>query len=148
MIHLSHPFLYRLILSPLRTYMGTYLPKNFGLNNNGPLLISEQQQPTVDLSLARANFAGRGNSRGGGGGRQNSSPALGRGSPSSHQKNNRGQGHGRGNGNSSSTTRPVCVVCNKTGHSALNCYHQYMTIPIPLIRTICQMSREVVHLTT
>nr|POF25805.1 hypothetical protein CFP56_73694 [Quercus suber] len=98
---------------------------NFGLNNNSSLLISEQKQPTVDLSLARANFAGQGNSRGDRGGRQNSSPALGRGSPYSNQKNNRGQGCGRGNGNSSSTTRPVCLVCNKTGHSTLNCYHQY-----------------------
>ena len=32
---------------------------NFGLNNNSSLLISEQKQPTVDLSLARANFAGK-----------------------------------------------------------------------------------------
>lgn len=32
---------------------------NFGLNNNSSLLISEQKQPTVDLSLARANFTGK-----------------------------------------------------------------------------------------
>ena len=98
---------------------------NFGLNNNSSLLISEQKQPTVDLSLARANFAGQGNSCGGRGVCQNSSPTLGHGSPSSNQKNNRGRGRGRGNGNSSSTTFPVCLVCNKTGHSTLNCYHQY-----------------------
>ena len=98
---------------------------NFGLNNNSSLLISEQKLPIVDLSFARANFAGQGNSRGGRGVRQNSSPALGRGSPSSNQKNNKCRGRGCGNGNSSSITRPICLVCNKTGHSTLNCYHQY-----------------------
>nr|POE67711.1 hypothetical protein CFP56_13857 [Quercus suber] len=46
----------------------------------------EQQQPTVDLALARANFAGR----------QNSLSQSGRGSSSSTQKYNRGRGRGRG----------------------------------------------------
>ena len=43
----------------------------------------EQQQPTVDLALVGANFAGRGNSRGGCGGHQYSFSPSGRGSSSS-----------------------------------------------------------------
>ena len=43
----------------------------------------EQQQPTVDLALAGANFGGRGNSRGGRGGHQNSLSPSGCGSSSS-----------------------------------------------------------------
>ena len=82
----------------------------------------EHQHPIVDLSLARANFARQGNSCGGRGG-GHSSLSSGHGFPSPNQKNNRGRGHGRGNTNS--LTCPVCQVCNKTGHSTPNCYHQY-----------------------
>ena len=50
----------------------------------------KHQQPTVDLSLARATFAGQGTSRGGRGG--GSSPLVGYGSSSSNQQNSRGWG--------------------------------------------------------
>ena len=73
----------------------------------------EHQQPIVDLSIAGANFAGRGNSLGGCGG-GHSSLSSGLGSPSLNQKNNKGWGHGCGNTNSS--TCLVCQVCNKTGY--------------------------------
>ena len=48
----------------------------------------KQQQPTVDLSLAGANFVGRGTSHGGHGG--GSSPLAGCGSSSNNQRNSRG----------------------------------------------------------
>ena len=72
----------------------------------------------LENSHGRENFAGRGNSDGGHGG-GHSSLSSGRGSPSPNQKNNRGRG------NTNSSTRPICQVCNKTGHSTPNCYHRY-----------------------
>uniref|UniRef100_A0A2N9HT95 Reverse transcriptase Ty1/copia-type domain-containing protein n=1 Tax=Fagus sylvatica TaxID=28930 RepID=A0A2N9HT95_FAGSY len=81
-----------------------------------------QNQPTVDLSHASANYATnssshRSNNNGGrGGGRNNY--GSGRGSFSNSQRNPRGRGRGRNTSN-----RPVCQVCHKPGHAALTCYH-------------------------
>jgi hypothetical protein len=86
-----------------------------------------QHQPSVDLSLANANFANRSYSnRGGRGGRSSNPPApsnYGRGFPSNQQRQHRGRGRGRGTYNNSS--RPVCQFCTKLGHSALTCYHRF-----------------------
>ena len=88
----------------------------------------EQQQLVIALTIAvanfaRANFTGQGNARGGRGGKHNSS--FSRGTSSSNQKNNHGSGCGHGNAPSSFTSHLICQVCNKAGHSALNCYHRY-----------------------
>uniref|UniRef100_A0A2N9F0Q4 Reverse transcriptase Ty1/copia-type domain-containing protein n=1 Tax=Fagus sylvatica TaxID=28930 RepID=A0A2N9F0Q4_FAGSY len=83
-----------------------------------------QHQPTVDLSLASANFANRSSSsRGGRGGRFSNSPNSGRSFSSNQQRQYRGRGRGRGPHNTSS--RPTCQVCSKPGHTALTCYHRF-----------------------
>ena len=78
-----------------------------------------QHQPSVDLSLASANFANRSSSnRGGRGGKSSTPPAssnYGRSFPSNQQHQYRGHGRGRGNYNNSPC--PVCQVCTKPGHS-------------------------------
>ena len=83
-----------------------------------------QNQPSVDLSLAFANFTTKGFvNRGGRGGRYFNSGQNGRDSSNRYQKNTN-YGKGRGCENFSSN-RPVCQVCNKPGHVALNCYHRF-----------------------
>ena len=86
-----------------------------------------QNQPTVDLSNASANYAAnssshRSNNSGGRGGGQNNSNSFspGRGSFSNSQRNNRGCGPGKNNSN-----RPVCQVGHKLSHVALACYHRF-----------------------
>lgn len=96
----------------------------------------EQHTTTLDLSVAGANFAAHGHSYRGNRG--------GRGFPSGHSSSGRGyhfgqsssgrSSRGRGRGNSSSSGRgssssnshrPVCQVCNRTGHVALDCYNRF-----------------------
>jgi hypothetical protein len=72
----------------------------------------EQSQASVSLKPANANFASRGTSSRGGRGNSNTTSF----------KNNHGRGHGR---NSPTGFRPVCQVCNHTGHVALHCYHRF-----------------------
>uniref|UniRef100_A0A2N9HHK9 Reverse transcriptase Ty1/copia-type domain-containing protein n=1 Tax=Fagus sylvatica TaxID=28930 RepID=A0A2N9HHK9_FAGSY len=81
-----------------------------------------QNQPVVDLSMARANLTTSTNSsRGGRGGKlTNSFPQSGRGSNNTNQRNNRGKGR-----SGFSSNCPTFQVCNKTGHVALQCYHRF-----------------------
>jgi hypothetical protein len=85
-----------------------------------------QHQPSVDLSLASANFANRSFFNCGGRGGKSTPPASfnsGRSFTSNQHHQYRGRGRGRGNYNNS--PRPVCQVCIKPGHSALTCYHRF-----------------------
>ena len=86
-----------------------------------------QHQPSVDLSLASANFANRSfSNHGGRGGKSSTSPAstnYGRSFPSNQQRQHRGRGRGRGNYNNS--PRPVCPVWTNPGYFALTCYHRF-----------------------
>ena len=83
-----------------------------------------QNQPTVDLSNVSANFTNKGPSnRGGRGGRHSSNYPSNRGGRFS-SNNHRGRGRGRQNF-SYSSNRPVCQVCQKPGHVALQCYHRF-----------------------
>jgi hypothetical protein len=84
----------------------------------------EQSQAPVSLETASANFVSRGTfSRSGRGGRHQSSSSNGRGQSTSPSfRSNRGRGRGR---NSPNNARPVCQVCNRTGHVALHCYHRF-----------------------
>uniref|UniRef100_A0A2N9J507 Retrotransposon Copia-like N-terminal domain-containing protein n=1 Tax=Fagus sylvatica TaxID=28930 RepID=A0A2N9J507_FAGSY len=80
-----------------------------------------QNQPTVDLSNVSANFTNKGPStRGGRGGRftYNYNSYCGGGRSNS----NRSRGCGRQN---FSSNRPVCQVCQKVGHVALQYYHRF-----------------------
>ena len=80
-----------------------------------------QNQPTVDLSNVSANFTNKGPSNRGG--RHSSNYSSNRGSRFS-LNNHRGRGRGRQN-YSYSSNRPVCQVCQKPGHVALQCYHRF-----------------------
>ena len=82
----------------------------------------EHQQPTVDLSIVGANFAGRGSSHGGGGG--GSSSSAGCDLSSKNERNFRGWGRGSSS-SSSSHNHPICQVCHKTGHMALKYNHKF-----------------------
>uniref|UniRef100_A0A2N9I0S6 Reverse transcriptase Ty1/copia-type domain-containing protein n=2 Tax=Fagus sylvatica TaxID=28930 RepID=A0A2N9I0S6_FAGSY len=83
-----------------------------------------QNQPTVDLSNVSANFTNKGPSnRGGRGGRHSSNFSSNRGGRSSSY-NQRGRGHGRQT-YSYPSNRPVCQMCQKPGHAALQCYHHF-----------------------
>uniref|UniRef100_A0A2N9FE22 Reverse transcriptase Ty1/copia-type domain-containing protein n=1 Tax=Fagus sylvatica TaxID=28930 RepID=A0A2N9FE22_FAGSY len=83
-----------------------------------------QNQPTVDLSNVSANFTNKGPSNcGGRGGRHSSNYSSNRGGRFS-SNNHRGRGRGRQN-YSYSSNRPVCQVCQKPGHVALQCYHRF-----------------------
>ena len=83
-----------------------------------------QNQPTVDLSNVSANFTKNSYStRGGRGGRHPSTYSSNRGGRSSFNPN-RGRGRGRQN-SSYNSNRPVCQVCHKPGHTALQCYHRF-----------------------
>jgi hypothetical protein len=82
-----------------------------------------QNQPSVDLSVAAANYAHKGFlPRGGRGGHSPTTNHAGR-TSSPGQHTNRGRG--RGCGNSSYNSRPICQVCGKLGHIALTCYHRF-----------------------
>uniref|UniRef100_A0A2N9H904 Reverse transcriptase Ty1/copia-type domain-containing protein n=1 Tax=Fagus sylvatica TaxID=28930 RepID=A0A2N9H904_FAGSY len=77
-------------------------------------------QPSVDLSTATANFVHKNSSNRGGRG----------GSHSTNFSPNRGRNtfqpqRGRGRGRSNFSNRPLCQVCNKPGHTALQCYHRF-----------------------
>jgi hypothetical protein len=96
----------------------------------GHLLAHEQriqhQLSSLDVSLAGANFAARGKSpRGGRGSRFSSDRGnhhYTHGSSHSNSYPHRSRGRGRG---SFSSPRPVCQVCNKPGHIALDCYQRF-----------------------
>uniref|UniRef100_A0A2N9FV86 Retrotransposon Copia-like N-terminal domain-containing protein n=1 Tax=Fagus sylvatica TaxID=28930 RepID=A0A2N9FV86_FAGSY len=80
-----------------------------------------QHQPSVDLSLASANFANRSfSNRGSCGGKSSTPPASSnssRGFSSNQQCQHRGRGRGRGTYNNS--------PCTKSGHIALTCYQRF-----------------------
>jgi hypothetical protein len=112
------------MVASIQTHSRPYnLDDLYGLFLSHELQIA-QNQPTVDLSHASANYATnssshRSNNNGGrGGGRNNY--GSGRGSFSNSQRNPRGRGRGRNTSN-----RPVCQVCHKPGHAALTCYHRF-----------------------
>uniref|UniRef100_A0A2N9IVZ2 Reverse transcriptase Ty1/copia-type domain-containing protein n=1 Tax=Fagus sylvatica TaxID=28930 RepID=A0A2N9IVZ2_FAGSY len=112
------------MVASIQTHSRPYnLDDLYGLFLSHELWIA-QNQPTVDLSHASANYATnssshRSNNNGGrGGGRNNY--GSGRGSFSNSQRNPRGRGRGRNTSN-----RPVCQVCHKPGHAALTCYHRF-----------------------
>jgi hypothetical protein len=44
---------------------------------------------------------------------------------SSHFQHTRGRGRGRNNQSFLKTSRPICQVCQKPSHVALNCYHRF-----------------------
>jgi hypothetical protein len=87
----------------------------------------EQHQASLDLSVAGANFASRGNSsphsnRGMRGSRGNHSSGRGF---SGTSRPFRGRGRGPSSGRGSSSNRPLCQVCNRYGHVALDCYNRF-----------------------
>uniref|UniRef100_A0A2N9GP72 Reverse transcriptase Ty1/copia-type domain-containing protein n=1 Tax=Fagus sylvatica TaxID=28930 RepID=A0A2N9GP72_FAGSY len=84
-----------------------------------------QHQPSVDLSLASANFTNRSSSNRGGRGGRSPHPPTSSNSGRSFNSNQHRQyrGRGRGRGPSNNTSRPTCQVCHKLGHTALTCYH-------------------------
>jgi hypothetical protein len=89
----------------------------------GHELCLAQNQPTVDLSNVSANFTNKGSStRGGRGGRFTSNYNSNHGGGRSNFYSNRSRGRGRQN---FSFNRPVCQVCQKVGHVALQCYHRF-----------------------
>jgi hypothetical protein len=80
-------------------------------------------QPLVDLSVASANFVHKGSSpRGGRGGRSFNSTSSFRGRSGFNSQ--RGRGRGRSHFPPASN-RPVCQVCHKPGHVALQYYHRF-----------------------
>uniref|UniRef100_A0A2N9FDU4 Reverse transcriptase Ty1/copia-type domain-containing protein n=1 Tax=Fagus sylvatica TaxID=28930 RepID=A0A2N9FDU4_FAGSY len=82
-----------------------------------------QNQPSVDLSVAAANYAQKGSSnRGGRGNRFPTTPQAGCPSSPGHRTKH---GRGRGRGHSSNGSRPMCQVCGKLGHIAFTCYHRF-----------------------
>uniref|UniRef100_A0A2N9E542 Retrotransposon Copia-like N-terminal domain-containing protein n=1 Tax=Fagus sylvatica TaxID=28930 RepID=A0A2N9E542_FAGSY len=83
-----------------------------------------QHQPTVDLSNVSANFTNKGPSNRGGRGGRHSSNYFSNRSGRFSQNNQRGRGRGRQT-HSYPSNRPVCQVCQKPGHAALQCYHRF-----------------------
>ena len=82
-----------------------------------------QNQLSVDLSVAAANYAQKGSSNcGGRGSRFPTTPPAGCTSSPGHRTNH---GRGRGRGHSSNGSRPMCQVCGKLGHIAFTCYHRF-----------------------
>jgi hypothetical protein len=91
----------------------------------------EQHQASLDLSVPGAHFATRGHSSRG----MRGSPgnhSFGHGYSSEASRLFRGWGHGSsqhsGHGfpsNSSQSNRPVCQVCNRFAHVALDCYNWF-----------------------
>uniref|UniRef100_A0A2N9G312 eRF1 domain-containing protein n=1 Tax=Fagus sylvatica TaxID=28930 RepID=A0A2N9G312_FAGSY len=100
---------------PLEDIYGHLLSHELRLSHN---------QPSVDLSNASANFVNKGTSNHSGrsGGRSSSNFSSNRGR--SNWNNQRGRGRGRPNF-SNTSNRPVCQVCHKIGHVALQCYHRF-----------------------
>jgi hypothetical protein len=88
----------------------------------------EQHQASLDLSVAGANFATRGNSSPhsncGMRGSRGHHP-FGRGFSSGTSRPFRGRGRGHSSGRGSSSNRPLCQVCNRYGHVALDCYNRF-----------------------
>uniref|UniRef100_A0A2N9GW48 Retrotransposon Copia-like N-terminal domain-containing protein n=1 Tax=Fagus sylvatica TaxID=28930 RepID=A0A2N9GW48_FAGSY len=82
-----------------------------------------QHQPTVDLSNGSAHFTNKSFSTRGSRGGRNSSTFSNRGGRSNFNSN-RGRGHGRNN-SYYQPNRPVCQVCQKPGHTAVQCYHRF-----------------------
>jgi hypothetical protein len=83
-----------------------------------------QHQPTIDLSNVSANFTNKSSSTcGGRGGRHPSTFSSNRGGRSNFNPN-RGRGRGQ-HSYSYNYNRPVCQVCQKPGHTALQCYHRF-----------------------
>ena len=84
-----------------------------------------------------ANMAnrGRGNGRGRGGGRGHGSGCGGGSSNTASNNQRQGDGNGAGRGNfgrgnysnkgGNSSSRPLCQVCLKTGHTANRCWHRF-----------------------
>ena len=98
---------------PLEDIYGHLLSHELRLSHN---------QPSVDLSNASANFVHKGTSNQSGRGRSSSNFHSNRGRP--NWNNQRGRGRGRSNF-SNTSNRPVCQVCHKIGHVALQCYHRF-----------------------
>jgi hypothetical protein len=84
----------------------------------------EQQNLSLDLIHAGANFASKSSlARGHGRGPSN---FAGRGnSYSTNFSQNHGRGRGRSNQSFSKSSRLICQVCQKASHVALNCYHRF-----------------------
>jgi hypothetical protein len=94
----------------------------------------EKHQTSLDLSVASANFATKGNSpqysSGSGmhGCRGNSYSGLCYSTGDSRLFRGRGRGASSGGGfpsNSSQSNCPLCQVCNRFGHVALDCYNRF-----------------------
>ena len=83
-----------------------------------------QHQPTVDLSNGSANFTNKSFSTRGGCGGRNSSTFSSNCGGRSNFNSNRGRGRGRNN-SYYNPNQPVCQVCQKPGHTALQCYHHF-----------------------
>ena len=83
-----------------------------------------QHQPTVDLSNVSANFTNKSYSTHGGRGGRHLSPFSSNRGGRSNFNPNRGRGRGR-HSSSYNSNRPVCQVCQKSGHTALQCYHRF-----------------------
>jgi hypothetical protein len=92
----------------------------------GHLLAHEQriqhQLSSLDVSLAGANFAAKGKPPRGGRGTRLSSGRSFTGRGYAHSPLLRGRRRTTG---FSSSSRPVCQVCNKPGHIALDCYQRF-----------------------
>jgi hypothetical protein len=83
----------------------------------------------IDLSVSGADVASRGPSsfRSYRGGRGHSHGSSGHGSPPRQSPRfNRSKGRGfPSTGRGSSSNRPLCQICNKIGHLAINCYSRF-----------------------
>jgi hypothetical protein len=99
----------------LKIYMATYYLMSFISHTINHLLI---------YPMPSANFVNKGtsNQSGRSGGRSSSNFSSNRGR--SNWNNQRGRGRGRPNF-SNASNRPMCQVCHKIGHVALQCYHRF-----------------------
>jgi len=92
----------------------------------------EQHQASLDLSVASANFATQGNSsqhssrgmRGACGHRSSGRSFSSGASRPFHGKGRGSFGHGFSSSNFHSN-QPLCQVCNRYGHVALDCYNRF-----------------------
>jgi hypothetical protein len=93
----------------------------------------EQNQSSIDLSMAGANFTTCGYNQHGRGGRHLSSHGFnsssGRSSSNNASRPYRGRGHfnssARGSSFNHQANRPKCQICNRFGHIALDCYNRF-----------------------
>jgi hypothetical protein len=89
----------------------------------------DHQNTAIDLSLSGANIASRGqySHKGYRGGRGQSHGSFsGRGSPPQQPPRfNRSNGRGFPSNNRFSSNHPLCQICNKLGHLAINCYSRF-----------------------